>query len=106
MNFGEAIQGIKEGRTFARKGWLTKKMCISINRGSQDFTDYQMEVLKTIAGISIDLFERGDIGTVTRLPNIWMRDGNGSIVLGYVATQNDMLAEDWEECAPDGLESF
>lgn len=91
-NFGQAIEEMKAGRSVWREGWNGKGMLLYINKGSQDADHPRGE---TIEGISSKLFELGDAGTVTRLPNINMRNAFGSTVTGWLASQTDMLAEDW-----------
>ena len=94
LNFGEAIEALKQGKCVARKGWNGKGMCLWLNKGSHQ-SNILLEDVNT-EGVSIDLFERGDEDTVTRLPNINMKTASGSTVTGWLASQTDMLAEDWE----------
>lgn len=91
--FGDAIAALKQGKTVARAGWNGKGMFLFINRGSADFSGGVS--LKEIDGVSPDLFDEGDIGTVARLPNINMRAASGATVTGWLASQTDILAEDW-----------
>lgn len=91
-NFGMAIEEMKAGRSVWREGWNGKGMLIYINQGSQDASLPRGE---TIEGIDARFFENGDTGTVTRLPNINMKNAAGSTVTGWLASQVDMLAEDW-----------
>jgi hypothetical protein len=65
-------------------------MWLWLNKGS-----YPMGEPDGSEGISGQLFDRGDVGTVRRLPNINMRAATGSTVTGWLASQTDMLAEDW-----------
>lgn len=99
MNFGEALEAVKEGKLIAREGWNGKNMFVYLNKGSFDKSLETSEMKKaeyyTIDGICKELFEVGDVGTVTRLPNINMRSANGSTITGWLASQTDMLAEDW-----------
>ena len=62
-----------------------------------------MERGELIDGVHPDLFEKGATGTVTRLPNINMRAASGATVTGWLASQTDILAEDWTivEDAPE-----
>ena len=96
LNFGEALELLKQGKAVAREGWNGKKMCIYLNKGSNDFPDDQ-DTPNHIEGINVQLFERGDKGTVRRLPNLNMQAATGSTVTGWLASQTDLLAEDWEE---------
>lgn len=98
MNFGMAIEALKDGFSIARAGWNGKGMFVYLNRGS-----YDAEPLSGLPGqpaemdgISTALFDIGDVGTSTRLPNINMRTASGATVTGWLASQTDMLAEDWQ----------
>lgn len=96
LNFGEALELLKQGKAVAREGWNGKKMCIYLNKGSNDFPDDQ-DTPTHIESINVQLFERGDKGTVRRLPNLNMKAATGSTVTGWLASQTDLLAEDWVE---------
>jgi hypothetical protein len=93
LSFGEALEALKRGYRIARSGWNGKGMWVFLNKGSAPVFP-QRET--TIEGISDHLFDLGDEDTVTRLPNINMRTASGSTVTGWLASQTDMLAEDWE----------
>lgn len=93
LSFGEALHHIKHGKACARAGWNGKGMFVYLNKGSRDA--YENSV-RLIGGVSQELFENGDVGTVTRMPNLNMRAADGSTVTGWLASQTDMLAEDWE----------
>ena len=93
LSFGEALEYLKNECRIARAGWNGKGMFIYLNKGS---TTSLPSRETTIEGISDHLFELGDDDTVTRLPNINMRAASGSTVTGWLASQTDILAEDWE----------
>jgi hypothetical protein len=100
-DFGGAIKALKAGKSVARSGWNGKGMFLWLNKGSAHgyYDNVKSEDVpsdSTIEGIRSSLFELGDTGTVTRLPNINMRAATGSTVTGWLASQTDMLAEDWE----------
>ena len=96
MNFGEAIACLKGGHRVARAGWNGKGMFIYLNKGCADPDVVSLSAEEAlIDGIDVNLFEVGDVGIVTRLPNINMRTATGSTVTGWLASQSDMLAEDW-----------
>lgn len=95
MNFGKAIEAMKGGHAVARSGWNGKNMLIYLIPGSYD-PSVLGEKPEHIDGIDESLFNFGDAGTVTRLPNINMKSATGSTVTGWLASQSDMLAEDWE----------
>ena len=104
MNFGQAIEALKQGVAVARSGWNGKGMFIYLNKGSVDGDAFGFKNgaapssghPTTVDGVSLGLFACGDTGTVVRLPNINMRAASGATVTGWLASQTDMLAEDWE----------
>jgi hypothetical protein len=99
MDFSTALQELKAGQRISRAGWNGKGMFLWLNKGSHNFKnpDGGSDVNEgdLIEGIREGLFEHGDEGTVTRLPNINMRAATGSTVTGWLASQTDLLAEDW-----------
>lgn len=92
MNFGQAIEALKEGKKVSREGWNGKGLFIFLNYGSKETPIKEGELVE---GVRSDLFTQGDKDTVTRLPNLNMRAATGSTVTGWLASQTDILAEDW-----------
>jgi hypothetical protein len=92
--FGQAIEALKKGNAVSRQGWNGKGMCIFLNKGSHTIPQDQ-DLPNEIEGIRANLFEKGPHGTVTRLPNLNMKAATGSTVTGWLASQTDILAEDW-----------
>lgn len=82
MNFGKALELMKDGFKVARKGWNGKGMFIFI-------------------ADSIDFTTKADLSSVSHLegdlthPSIVMKTADGRFVVGWLASQTDMLAEDW-----------
>ena len=74
MNFGQAIEELKKGKKVARKGWNGKGMFIYLTFGSQ----CDEKILKKKIN-----------------PHIDMKSSDDSIVIGWLASQTDMLSEDW-----------
>ena len=104
LTFSTALALLKQGERIQRAGWNGKGMYLWLNKGSFDHEllgfargdNPQAGHPSTMDGISLGLFESGDVGTVTRLPNINMRAASGSTVTGWLASQTDMLADDWQ----------
>lgn len=100
-NFGQAIEHIKSGKTAARDGWNGKGMYIFLHKGSHDFGQTQEsipgveDVAQPVGGIAAELFEGGMAGTWTRLPSVAFKTAPGHILVGWLASQSDMLADDW-----------
>lgn len=93
MNFGEAIEAMKLGSRVTRKGWNGKGMFIYLVRG----TKIRNEDLRNEAAEALERdseFNRGK--DVVIGAHIDMHAADGSIVVGWLASQTDMLAEDWK----------
>ena len=83
MNFGMALEELKIGNKVQRKGWNGKNMWLILVPGSNRLvanTPYSKAGL--IEEINIDA-------------HIDMFTANKSMQPGWLASQSDMLAEDW-----------
>lgn len=96
MTFSDAITSIKAGKQVQRSGWNGKGMYIWLNKGSYDNT-VENQALSDIEGVDKSLFTIGDTGTAIRLPNINMHSATGATVTGWLASQTDLLSQDWGE---------
>jgi hypothetical protein len=105
FGFDGAIAHIKQGGAVRRASWPRSDRyansarvgpsVIWLTRGNVHFGETDT-IPPLIGGIKRSLFDNGDRGTVTRLPNIAMADTSGTSVNGWVPSQADMLAEDWQ----------
>jgi hypothetical protein len=84
MNFGQAIESLKDGKRVSRSGWNGKGMFLFLVNGSNFIVN--REPLLSIMG---------DGAVVTYRPHIDMKDAEGKVVPWH-ASQTDMLAEDWD----------
>lgn len=90
MNFGNALEHVKRGGRAARIGWNGQNMFVFLNRGSMPgHAGFQVN------GVMPHLFDVGQTDTVPRMPNLNLKTPDGMTVTGWVASQVDMLAEDW-----------
>ena len=80
MDFGKVIEALKEGKKVARKGWNGKGMFIFKHEG------FDTNEVSHFTGNNYD----------TVLPFICMKTADKKVVFGWLASQADMLAEDWE----------
>ena len=92
MDFGDAIRAMKAGRKVARAGWNGKGMWVAYTPGSTLAKEYAKE--GHAAKHRADGIATAG-GEITLLPHIDMRAADGSMVIGWLASQTDMLADDW-----------
>lgn len=90
MTFGDALVMLKEGARVARAGWNGKGMWITLScAGTRDvpaagfWSPHNRQHAE----------EQG--GHAKVLPSITMKTATGEILMGWLASQTDMLAEDW-----------
>lgn len=89
LNFGEAIQALKDGRKVARSGWNGKGMWLVLVSGTpsaqlRDGTPY-----KTATGLNeCEILPHIDMWTTNA-------EGRRAMLPGWLASQTDMLADDW-----------
>ena len=92
LTFGRAIEAMKRGKKVARRGWNGKGMWICV-----PLCDGPKEIPATgIWGKPNAEYALQNGGTVKVMPYVTMKTADGSIVMGWLASQTDMLAEDWE----------
>lgn len=91
MTFGMAIEAMKQGEKVARAGWNGKGMwlCIPLVEGPKEIP------ATGIWGKPNAEYAEQNGGTVKVMPYITMKSADGSIVMGWLASQTDMLADDW-----------
>ena len=86
FDFGGALLSLKEGKKVARKGWNGKGMFLTLQKGSEvDGSLMRNDNAKKFYGD----------GKVVICAHIDMKAADGSYVVGWLASQTDMLAEDW-----------
>lgn len=95
MNFGKALENIKLGKAVARHGWNGRNMRVWLEPGFADFSQFNGVVPNLIGGVPANLFTAGDHGIATTFPHLCMTTPAGDVVKGWLASQTDMLADDW-----------
>ncbi len=80
FNFGEVIEGLKQGKRFERHGWNGKGMYLRL---VNPHNDHMFSVNDNHAEAD-----------GTPQPFIAMKTADGALV-PWLASQTDMLAEDW-----------
>ena len=76
MNFGQAIEALISGKNVARAGWNGKGMYLFLVKGE-------------------DLSNIFDPDSCECVDSIGMKTAQDTFVIGWLASQTDMLAEDW-----------
>ena len=89
MTFGMAIEAMKRGAKVARKGWNGKGMYVWVMPGSTitncpNITDPHLKAISDANG-----------GTVVFVGSVRMKTATGEVLTGWLASQTDMLSEDW-----------
>lgn len=84
MNFGEALEALKQGKKVAREGWNGKGMFVFLVPGST-FTVNRAPLL--------GIYPEGT--EINYHAHIDMKTAQGYVV-PWLASQADVLAEDWE----------
>ncbi|MBQ6762345.1 MAG: DUF2829 domain-containing protein [Bacteroidales bacterium] len=86
--FGEALEALKQGKKVARKGWNGKGMYLWLKPAATIKAEWCKDpILKDIA--------EANGGEVEALGTICMKTADGKILTGWLASQTDMLLEDW-----------
>lgn len=94
MDFGDAIRALKVGKKVARAGWNGKGMWLSLTPGIKRvhadniWSPNNRSYARSLPDQVVEV-----------LPAITMKTATGEILMGWLASQTDMLAEDWSEVA-------
>jgi len=91
LTFGLALEALKAGRRVARAGWNGKGMWLALSCDGSRRVPYQAFWSEHNAQHAKD-----NGGYATVLPSITMKTATGEILMGWLASQTDMLAEDWQ----------
>ena len=81
MTFGDALDALKQGQRVARKGWNGKDMYVFLAYEADFVTDADISAFDQLA------VEVGDM--------LVMKTAQNTFQPGWLASQADMLAEDW-----------
>ena len=88
LNFGDAIKALKEGKKVTRKGWNGKNIWLWLKPATTIKAEWCKDpMLKEIAD--------ANGGEAEALGTICMKTADNKILTGWLASQTDMLCEDW-----------
>lgn len=91
LSFSEAINALKNDCIVSRAGWNGKGMFLFIRPEAE----VPVQLVKTLPEAVKQYYERVGIFKVKFTGYICMKAADESIVNGWLASQSDMLAEDW-----------
>ncbi len=93
FDFGEALRRLKEGKKVARRGWNGKGMYLWLLPPATIKKEWcRDEKLLECFGESDELYCLGSIRMYTHDST-----GRTAVLTGWLASQSDMLSEDWYE---------
>ena len=90
MDFGKALEAMKAGFRVSRAGWNGKGMWLALSCNGTRTVEAANFWSPHNAAFAI---EQG--GAATVLPSITMKTATNEILMGWLASQTDILAEDW-----------
>ena len=99
MNFGQAIEAVKEGKLIARKGWNGKEIFVFLRPADVLSRKFLIENIRSLPNLAKEYYKKQGLapeGLVTFTSYLCMKSADDTIVNGWLASQVDMLAEDWE----------
>lgn len=88
-SFGDAINFLKAGKKVARKGWNGKGLFLVLCPGSEVPADHMR--VKPVK----KFYQQEGCVSVIIAPHIDLKAADGTYVTGWLASQTDMLADDW-----------
>lgn len=91
MSFGHALVALKSGKRVARAGWNGKGMWLALS-GPLSGREIAFE---NFWSKPCSEHARLNGGSAIVLPCINMKTADGSILMGWLASQTDMLSDDW-----------
>lgn len=103
VNFGTALEAVKQGKLIAREGWNGKGMFVFQRPHDVLTADFVINKVKSLPQNVKDYYAKQceKIGypqenvDIKFTPYLCMKAADDSIVNGWLASQTDMLAEDW-----------
>lgn len=104
QNFGQAIEALKKGKRVARQGWNGKGMFIFERPADELEIGFIIDKVKSLPQSVKDFFKAKDekeapneqgLGKVKFCSYLCMYAADGSIVNGWLASQTDILSNDW-----------
>lgn len=91
MDFGQALEALKSGSKVARSGWNGKGMFLMQAGGYS----VPKDKLREGTHITAEFLESRGVDAMEIVPHIDMWSADNKYVTGWLASQTDMQATDW-----------
>lgn len=88
LDFGGAIKALKEGKKVSREGWNGKEMFLWLKPATNVKAEWCKDTMLK------ELAEKNG-GEIPALGTICMFTARKEILTGWLASQTDILSEDW-----------
>jgi hypothetical protein len=107
LSFGAALEVAKAGGLIARQGWNGKGMFVFMRPADELHIDMVIDKVKSLPQSIKDYYKKDVVDEIgTRIPAdendkvkftayLCMKAADGTIVNGWLASQTDMLSNDW-----------
>jgi hypothetical protein len=107
LTFGDAIEALKQGKKLSRKGWNGKGMFIFMRPADELHVSFVAKDIKSLPQSVKDYYYKDCVDSdgnelaleendnVKFTAYLCMKAADGTIVNGWLASQTDMLSEDW-----------
>lgn len=104
LKYGEALEAVKEGKLISRSGWNGKGMFVFMCPADELEVGFIIDKVKSLPQSVKDYYKRQDeknmpseqgLDKIKFTPYLCMKAADNSIVNGWLASQTDMLSEDW-----------
>ena len=108
ITFGDALQAAKNGWLISREGWIGINMFVFMRPADEIPIDMVIDKVKSLPQSVKDYYRQDTVdenGNLLPLEEndvvkftayLCMKAADGTIVNGWLASQTDLLAEDWE----------
>lgn len=92
MNFGEALQALKDGFKVQREGWNGKGMFL-VKAGGYTVP---LDKLREGTHFTNEFLEAEGCTELNIVPHIDMWSAQKTYITGWLASQTDLMADDWQ----------
>lgn len=102
FNYGKAIELLKQGKLVARENWNGKNMFVFMRPADKLSESFIVETVKSLPAAYKEWVKNhpSESGEVSFSSYLCLKTPNGTVVNGWIASQTDMLSEDWYEVTP------